>query len=74
MDIPIVKTDSGVRAIRDILKSSESQQRNMLADYISAIYQDYPGRPLRDDDFPEEFREDQNEYKKKILERVQSWR
>ena len=74
MDIPIVKTDSGVRAIRDILKSSESQQRNMLADYISAIYQDYPGRPLMDDDFPEEFREDQNEYKKKILERVRSWR
>jgi hypothetical protein len=73
VDIPLVKTDSGVRAIRDILKHSESERRNMIADYISAIYRDYPGRALRDDDFPEEFREDLNEYKKKILERVGSW-
>jgi hypothetical protein len=73
MDIPLVKTDSGVQAIRDILKHSEPEQRNMIADYISTIYRDYTGRPLRDDDFPAEFREDPNEYKKKILERVRNW-
>jgi len=73
MDIPIAETDSGVQAIRDILKNSEPGHRNVIGDYISAVYRDYPGRPLRDDDFQEEFRENPNKEKKEFLERVQSW-
>jgi len=54
-DIAIAETDAGVKAIRDLLRSPDEDIRKITADIIEGIYREYPGRPLRDDDFPEEF-------------------
>lgn len=71
LDITIAETDAGVKAIRALLRSKDEKLKQFTASICEAIYREQPGRPLRDDDFPEEFREDFEEVKKKILERIQ---
>ena len=69
-DIAIVQTDAGLRAIRDLLRSPNGDKRKITANIVEGVYREYPGRPLREDDFPEAFRENTEERKKRILERI----
>jgi hypothetical protein len=71
-DIAIARTDAGVKAIRDLLRNPDEDIRKITADIVEGVYREYPGRPLRDDDFPEGFRETLEERKKRILERIAS--
>lgn len=54
LDLPILRTDAGVRAIRDLLRSPDKNVREATSHFIKSIYEEYPGRPLKADDFPEE--------------------
>lgn len=53
-NLPILDTDAGVRAIRDLLKHPDKNIRDDTASRLKYLYQEYPGRPLRADDFPAE--------------------
>jgi hypothetical protein len=66
-DSPIVQSDQGVKAIKLLLQAPDKEVRKAAAFYIKEICCQ-PGRPLRQDDFPDEFKENPDEYKKKILE------
>lgn len=67
-DIPIAKTDEGVKAIKALLNSPDKNIRERTAAAIYGAYQAYPGRPLREDDFPEQFRKSFEDRKKRVLE------
>jgi len=74
-DIPIAKTDEGVRTIGNLLRSPDKDVRNMTENIIRQVYRTYPGQPLREDDFPELFKEAQVErekQKKRTLEWLKS--
>ena len=62
------KSDEGVKAIRNLLRDPDKDIRDMTAGIIQQVYRNYPGRPLREDDFGEEFRESLENRKKTILE------
>ena len=70
LDIPIAETDAGVKAIRDLLRNKDQDIRKRTMDLCRAVYIEYPGRPMIDEDFPEEFRENPEEQKKIILEKI----
>jgi hypothetical protein len=55
-DIAIARADAGVKAIRDLLRSPNKDIRELTSDLVKGIYREYPGRPLRIDDFGEELR------------------
>lgn len=67
-DIPIAESDEGVKAIRNFLRNSDKDIRDMTAGIIRQVYRTYPGQPLREDDFGEEFRESFENRKKRVLE------
>ena len=67
-DIPIAKTDEAVKTIKNLLRNPDKNIRDMTAYTIRDAYKRYPGRPLREDDFPELFRESLENRKKTILE------
>jgi len=67
-DIPIAESDEGVKAIRNLLRDSDKDIRDMTAGIIRQVYRTYPGRPLREDDFPEQFRKSFEDRKKRVLE------
>ncbi|MBA7637078.1 hypothetical protein ES703_44712 [subsurface metagenome] len=70
-DIPIAESDEGVKAIRNLLRDPDKDIRDMTAGIIRNVYRTYPGRPLREDDFPELFREiieKREARKKRVLE------
>ena len=69
-DIVIARTDAGVKTIRDLLRSQEDDISKLTSDIVKSIYREYPGRPLRNDDFPEEFRENSEKRKKNRLEQI----
>lgn len=69
-NVTMAETDAGVRAIRDLLRSPNEDIRKITADILEGIYRDYPGRPLRDDDFGEEFREGFEQRKKRVLTKL----
>jgi hypothetical protein len=74
-DIPIAESDEGVKAIRNLLRNPDKDIRDMIAGIIRNAYRTYPGRPLREDDFPELFREiieEREARKKKVLEEPNS--
>ena len=73
LDMPIAKTDSGVKAIRNLLRNSDEDIRNTTLNIIESVYSFYSGRPFKDEDFPDEFREDPEERKRRIIEMIQSW-
>lgn len=68
--LAIVESDKGVKAISELLKSPNKDTRQMTANVLEIIYKDYPGRPLRDDDFGQEFRESFEQRKKRILGKI----
>jgi len=55
-ELPIVSTDAGVRAVRDLLRHPDRVIRKDMPAFIKDFYKEYRGRPLRADDFPEELR------------------
>ena len=69
-NVPLAEADEGVKAIRDLLRNPNKDVRDMTAQTIRFIYKSYPGRPLRYDDFGDEFRENFEEQRKKLLERL----
>ena len=71
-NIPLAEADEGVKAIRDLLRSRNKDVRDMTAAMIRAVYRTYPGRPLRYDDFGDEFRESFEERKRRVLERLRT--
>ncbi len=71
-NVPLAKTDEGLRAIRDLLRSPNKNVRDMTTGIIRVIYESHPGRPLRNDDFGDEFRESFEERKKRVLERLRT--
>jgi len=74
-DIPIAESDEGVKAIRNLLRDPDKDIRDMTAGIIRKAYRTYPGRPLREDDFPELFREiieKREARKKRVLEEPKS--
>lgn len=68
--LAIAESDKGVKAISELLKSPDKDTRQMTAGVLEVIYKDYPGRPLRDDDFGEEFRESFEQRKKRVLAKL----
>ena len=68
--LAIAESDKGVKAISELLKSPDKDTRQMTANVLEVIYKDYPGRPLRDDDFGEEFRESIEQRKKRVLTKL----
>lgn len=66
----IAEIDPGIKAIRDLLRNPDKDISKFTSDIIKSFYRKYPGRPLRNDDFPEEFRGNPEEKKKKILEQI----
>jgi hypothetical protein len=68
--VPIVETDLGVRTIRDLLRHSDPNVRELTASYVRSVYREWPGRLFRIDDFPDEFEIDWEERKKIVLERL----
>jgi hypothetical protein len=74
LNIPIVETDSGVKAIRDVLRSPDEKQRELIADYIEIIYRTYPGRAFRENDFPDEFQEILEKRKARYIEMIETWK
>jgi hypothetical protein len=73
VNLPIAEKDSGVKTIKNLLRSPDKEYRKMIADFVKSVYKVFPGRPLRDDDFPESFQQNSEEHKKKVLEQIQSW-
>ena len=69
-DIVIARTNGGVKTIRALLRSQEDNISKLTSDIVKSIYREYPGRPLRNDDFPEEFRENPEKRKKNRLEQI----
>ncbi len=67
-DIPIAKSDEGVKKLKALLNSPDRDIRERTAGAIYWAYQAYPGRPLREDDFGEEFKESFEDRKKRALE------
>jgi hypothetical protein len=70
-DIPQVRTDAGVQAVRDLLGASEPDVRSETRNWIAGVYREFPGRPLSLHDFPDELRENPEARKKAILQRLQ---
>ncbi len=67
-NVLVAATDLGVRAIRDLLHDSDPSIRKHTRFYIEDLaYHEYPGRPLRADDFPSE-RETFEQFKQKTME------
>jgi hypothetical protein len=74
-DIPIAKTDKGIQTISKLLRNPDKDIRDITEIIIRQIYRTYPGRPLREDDFPELLKEFSEEYKvniKRFLERLKT--
>jgi len=69
-NIAIAETDPGVKSIKDLLRNPDKEISQFTSDLIKGIYREYPGRPLRNDDFPEKFRENPEERKKMILDKI----
>jgi hypothetical protein len=69
--VPVVETDLGVRTIRDLLRHENRAMREGTATRIRAAYHEWPGRPLRKDDFPDPSETDWEEQKRTLLEK---WR
>lgn len=67
-DIALAETDRGVKVIQDLLRDPNKDNRKKVAEFIRYVYKEYPGRPLRNDDFGDEFREDPDERTRKVLE------
>jgi len=57
MDIAGEGADEGIRALQGLLNSPDERLREATASVIRDAYEDYPGRPLRKDDFPELYTE-----------------
>jgi len=75
MDIPIAKTDEGIHTISNLLRNPDKDVRDITETIIRQIYRTYPGRPLREDDFPEllkEFVEERKANIKRFLERLRA--
>lgn len=68
---PLSEVDEGVKLFKNLLTDPNEETRKMTFNVIQNVYKKYPGRPLRLDDFPNEFREDPDERKKKYQERIQ---
>jgi len=67
-DVPLVETDLGVHTIRDLLRDSDPNVREHTRYFVEQLaYHEYPGRPLRPDDFPPEFQDDPETFKQKTL-------
>lgn len=71
-DIAITKSDEGVKTIKNLLRNPNKDIRDVTANAIRAAYcRIHPGRPLREDDFPELYREiieEREARKKRVLE------
>ena len=66
--VPLAESDLGVRTIRDLLRDSDPNVRASTRYSVERqAYHEYPGRPLRLDDFPREFQEDPGTFKQKTL-------
>lgn len=72
-DNATAQADAGVKAIGDLLRDPNEDIRRTTVSIVENAYREYPGRPLRNDDFPQEFRENPEERKKKTLERIGNW-
>lgn len=74
LNIPIAETDSGVKTIRDLLRSPDEELRTRTIEDIEFIYRTYPGRAFRKDDFPDEFQKNLDERKAYFIEMFHSWK
>jgi hypothetical protein len=74
LNIPISETDSGVKTIRDTLRSTDENRRNLIRSYIEVVYRTYPGRAFREDDFPDKFQKILEERKAKLIEMIETWK
>ena len=74
LNLPIADTDSGVKAIRDLLRSPDEEYRTMIADYIKFFYKINPGRAFREDDFPDEFQEILKKRKEGVIKMIETWK
>jgi hypothetical protein len=59
--------DACVQAVRDLLRAPNPRMRSETKSWIEALYHDFPGRPLRQDDFPDEFRGNPEAIKQSVL-------
>lgn len=73
LNIPIAETDSGVKTIRDLLRSPDEELRTRTVEDIEFIYRTYPGRAFRKDDFPDEFQKILEERKASFIEMFHNW-
>ncbi len=71
-DIPLAATDKGVKAIKTLLNHPDEIIRTGAIEMIKSTYRTYRGRPLSNDDFGEEFKENPEERKKKVLKAIRS--
>jgi hypothetical protein len=67
-DVPDVDKDRGIQTLRKLLKSTDAELRQETREIIRHVCHEYPGRPLRPDDFPNEYREDPETRKKAFLQ------
>jgi len=67
------EADAGVKAIADLLRDPDEDIRGTTATIVENAYREYLGRPLRNDDFPQEFRENPEEQKKMMMDRIRNW-
>ncbi len=73
-NIPVAETDSGVKTIRDLLRSPHVELRTRTVEDIEFIYRTKPGRAFREDDFPDEFQEILKKRKEGINKMVETWK
>jgi HEAT repeat protein len=67
-DVPEADKDRGIQTMRRLLQSRDAELRQETRESIHHVYHEYPGRPLRPDDFPNEYREDPEMRKKAFLQ------
>jgi tyrosine-protein phosphatase SIW14 len=53
MDVAGGQVDEGVKAVKGLLNSPDQKVREGTANVIRSVYESFPGRTLRKDDFPE---------------------
>lgn len=74
LNIHITETDSGVKCIRDLLRSPDEELRTRIANDIEFIYKTSPGRAFREDDFPAEFQTILDKRKARYFEMFENWK
>jgi len=70
-DATTAEIDEGVKVLKGLLNSQDEDVRKRTASSIHWACEAFPGRPLREDDFPELYRESVENRRKSTLEWLQ---